>query len=213
LYANARQTVWGIAVLVVAGIAVALYASSDFGGGRKRDAGLAQPPNSQDCKEGKLPERIVAGCTMIIDGGSLSGKDLADIYELRGDAFLELRQFARALADWDQLYRVLPIPTVYLKRANLYMKVAQFDEAGLQLDQGLRRIQQLQASLSSPELEASLKQLNDDIASAQDRLTLLRSVEPMWVAYLKEIQMSGPATYSNWSGPPYEAYEKYRKLQ
>lgn len=154
----------------------------------------------------------MAGCTAVLQGPPPAAEKLAQAYLLRGDAYAQLRDFAKALDDYRQSFEAAPEPRVNVARARLYMQAAKFSEADLQLDQASARISQREAGNPTAEQGEALKQLAAEIAALQAEMTLSRIVEPLWVAYLKEIQTSGPDAYGNWSGPPYDLYLQNRKV-
>lgn len=173
---------------------------------------VAGPADPADCVKDKEPRAIVAGCTAILKGPPPAAERLAQVYLLRGYAYTQLRDFAKALDDYGRSFDVAPEPRINVARARLYMQAAKFNEAALQLDQASARIVQRETGNPTAEQREALKQLATEIAALQAEMTLSRIIEPLWVAYLKEIQGGGPGAYGNWSGPPYDLYLQNRKV-
>jgi tetratricopeptide (TPR) repeat protein len=88
-----------------------------------------------------LADLIISGCTAVIESGKLTGKDLANIFNNRGNAYAAMkREFDRAIADYDQAIQRAPnLPGPYLNRAQTKSKKG--DRAGFDAD--IARFKQL----------------------------------------------------------------------
>ena len=71
-----------------------------------------------------LADLIISGCTAVIESGKLTGKDLANIFNNRGNAYAAMkREFDRAIADYDQAIQLAPnLSGPYLNRAQTKSK-------------------------------------------------------------------------------------------
>jgi tetratricopeptide (TPR) repeat protein len=54
------------------------------------------------------PDLVIAGCTALIQSGHLATKELATTFNNRGVAYGDQRDYARAIADYDQAIRLNP---------------------------------------------------------------------------------------------------------
>ena len=99
---------------------------------REAEAKRKQLPEMQKkCAEaynqGKDHDAIV-GCTAIIDGKFLEGKDLAQIYAVRGAAYLRKKDFAKALADFEAASA--NDPTEFQNYLGAYIAATQLGDKG-----------------------------------------------------------------------------------
>ncbi len=62
----------------------------------------------KDCVQKLDPDRRVRGCTAVIRSGQWQGKDLAWAYYNRGIAYKNLKDYRRAIEDYDQALRLDP---------------------------------------------------------------------------------------------------------
>jgi len=86
---------------------------------------VAQTQQQLDCEhidmEGSpnASDLIINGCTAVIESGKFTGKDLANIFNSRGNAYAMKREFDRAIADYDQAIRLAPNnPGPFMNRAH-----------------------------------------------------------------------------------------------
>jgi hypothetical protein len=90
---------------------------------------------------------IINGCTAVIESGKFTGKDLANIFNSRGNAYAMKREFDRAIADYDQAILLAPnLPGPFLGRAQTKSKKG--DRAGFDAD--IARLKQLCGGPSLP---------------------------------------------------------------
>jgi tetratricopeptide (TPR) repeat protein len=76
------------------------------------------------------PEQSIRGCSDIISMRTVTGDGRAQAYKLRGDRYRELRDYERALADYDQVIRMRgDHPGAYYRRSEVYLAQRQFDLA------------------------------------------------------------------------------------
>lgn len=88
-------------------------------------------------------------------------------------------------------------------RSLIFRRLAFFDLAKRDLD---RADALVDANLKSGRPDEDASVWADDIRNAKKDLDLYRSMEVLWVSYLKEIQAAGD--YQNWQGPPFDLYVK-----
>lgn len=75
-------------------------------------------------------EQSIRGCSDIISMRTVTGDGRAQAYKLRGDRYREIRDYERALADYNQVIRMRgDHPGAYYRRAEVYMAQGQFDLA------------------------------------------------------------------------------------
>ena len=81
----------------------------------------------------------IAGCTQAIGSGRFSGTGLAKLLNNRGVAYLNTRDFDRAIADYDRAISLAPNAAAPLNgRGVAYMAKNDFDHALADLDQAIR---------------------------------------------------------------------------
>ena len=72
----------------------------------------------------------LAACNELIANRDRSDSDFADLVGARGYAYYRLKDFPRALADYDEAIRLRPNdPDAYLDRGLIFLDTAKFDEA------------------------------------------------------------------------------------
>lgn len=59
-------------------------------------------------KDGAAPDLKIGGCTAAIQSGKFTGNDLAAAFLNRGNAYLNMKDYDRAIADYDQSLRLNP---------------------------------------------------------------------------------------------------------
>jgi tetratricopeptide (TPR) repeat protein len=76
------------------------------------------------------PEESIRGCTDLIAMRSITGDGRAQAYKLRGDHYRGLRNWERALADYNQVIRMRgDHPGAYYRRSEVYLAQGQYDLA------------------------------------------------------------------------------------
>ena len=76
------------------------------------------------------PEESIRGCSDIISMRSITGDGRTQAYKLRGDRYRELRDWPRALADYNQVIRMRgDHPGAYYRRSEVYLEQGQYDLA------------------------------------------------------------------------------------
>lgn len=76
------------------------------------------------------PEQSIRGCSDIISMRTVTGDGRAQAYKLRGDRYRELRDYERALADYDQVIRMRgDHPGAYYRRSEVYLAQGQYELA------------------------------------------------------------------------------------
>ncbi len=93
----------------------------------------------------------------------------------------------------------------YLDRAYLRMRLDQFDGAKADLDHANQLVN---TALSSGTEAGEAKHGADAIRKAKESLELSKTLEPLWVAYLRELEAAGPAAWENWRAAPWSLYRK-----
>ena len=75
-------------------------------------------------------EQSVRGCSDLISMRSITGDGRAQAYKLRGDRYREMRDWDRALSDYNQVIRMRgDHPGAYYRRSEVYLAQHQFDLA------------------------------------------------------------------------------------
>lgn len=70
------------------------------------------------CDEANTPQQGISTCTRQIEAGQFKGRDLAITYVNRGVAFHRLKQYAKAVADFDKALKIAPrLPQAWNNRA------------------------------------------------------------------------------------------------
>jgi tetratricopeptide (TPR) repeat protein len=64
--------------------------------------------NKQQCIGGASSDLRVKGCTALIESSQLSGRGLAAVHGLRGNAYLQSRDYDHAIADFSEAIRINP---------------------------------------------------------------------------------------------------------
>src|SRR5262245_40829284 len=81
-------------------------------------------------KDGATPELKISGCTAVIQSGRYSGRNLAIVFTIRGNAYRKEGQYDRAIADYDQAIRIDPnLADAYFSRGAAYDEKEQYDRA------------------------------------------------------------------------------------
>lgn len=118
--------------------------------------GAAMPAAAGDtdaCDPTVAADQRIRGCNALIQSGDLGGNDLADAYIARGDAYAEISEHARALADFDEAIRLgeeqvkanddgearRALANAYYKRGGFHVwRKADFSRGIADLDQAIR---------------------------------------------------------------------------
>jgi len=83
-------------------------------------------------------EERIAGCTAVIEAETGPGTNLAWAYNLRALAYVEIRDFDRAIADFSRLVELQPKePRVHYNRGTTYFRKGDFDRAIADYDQAI----------------------------------------------------------------------------
>ena len=103
------------------------------------DLPTARADMADDCVQSADLDLSIGGCTAAIRSGRWSGKDLAPAYYNRGNAYSDLGQHQRAIADYDQALRLdSGYVDAYYNRGVAYRKLGQHQRAIADYDQALR---------------------------------------------------------------------------
>ena len=70
--------------------------------------GCGQEQVVEDCSQNKDPDRRIRGCTQIIEREDASPIYIAGAYEARGLAYHKMRDYDRAIADFDKAIELNP---------------------------------------------------------------------------------------------------------
>lgn len=62
----------------------------------------------QDCEQDEDPKRKIEGCTSLIEEGKLTREVIAIAHMLRGNAYDDVGERARAIADYDKAVELNP---------------------------------------------------------------------------------------------------------
>src|ERR1043166_1245045 len=89
------------------------------------------------------PDQQVSGCTVAIQSGRWSGKDLVRVFQDRGLAYYDKRDYDHAIADYDQAIKLDPKNAnalrfralAYYRKQDYLHAIADFDEA-IRIDPG-----------------------------------------------------------------------------
>jgi tetratricopeptide (TPR) repeat protein len=106
-------------------------------------AGMVKEGMVKDCEQDRNWNLKISGCTAMIDSGQYSGRNLALAYNNRGNTYIELGEYSRAIEDFDQAVRLVPNNAIpYTGRGDAYGELGQraraiedYDKA-VQLDPG-----------------------------------------------------------------------------
>ena len=127
----ARSRQWSMTALAAAALALASVTMP------------AQAQSWRDLKCTGNPDvpwaEQIAGCTQAIGSGRFSGTGLAELLNNRGVAYLNTRDFDRAIADYDRSISLIPNAAAPLNgRGVAYMAKGDFDHALADLNQAIR---------------------------------------------------------------------------
>jgi tetratricopeptide (TPR) repeat protein len=100
--------------------------------------GQAHADARADCLQAGNAELSVKGCSEVIASGKWSGPNLVWAYVNRGDGYHQLRQYDRAIADYDEALLLKPGDADALfNRARAYYQLGQYGRALQDYDQSL----------------------------------------------------------------------------
>ncbi|MEX0853026.1 MAG: tetratricopeptide repeat protein [Bauldia sp.] len=100
-------------------------------------AGPAAADDVADCRSGE-PQRVIAGCTAIIDKGGLEEEALAEAYRNRGIAYLRASDLDRAASDFDQAIEIKPDSAeAHNSRGFIHLSKREFDAAFAEFGKGI----------------------------------------------------------------------------
>jgi hypothetical protein len=100
-----------------------------------------QPDSADQCMKSPFPDRMIGACTAIIQSGRLDGRPelQSSIYQARGSAFAQYKQFDLALADLDRAVALSPADAnAFYNRAVTFERKGDFDSAITDLNEALR---------------------------------------------------------------------------
>ena len=100
-----------------------------------------QPDSAEQCMKSPFPDRMIGACTAIIQSGRLDGRPelQSSIYQARGSAFAQYRQFDLALTDLDRAVALSPADAnARYNRAITFERKGDFDSAITDLNDALR---------------------------------------------------------------------------
>ena len=93
----------------------------------------------ENCEQERDWNLRIGGCTAVIRAGQWQGKELAWAYYNRGNAYRNLGEPRRAIADYDQALRLDPEhANAYGNRGNAYLALGEYRRAIQDYDQVLR---------------------------------------------------------------------------
>lgn len=93
-------------------------------------AASAQTPEQLCTASDVAPERQIAGCTAIIRSREYQGEKLAAIFNRRGIAYTRIRQFDKAIADYNEaILHDISNADVFYNRGLAYRRKGDFDHA------------------------------------------------------------------------------------
>ena len=106
------------------------------------ETGTAQSQQQIDSCNGKnnsTPDSQIISCTELIQNPKYAGADLAGMLGRRGRVYYGMRQYDRAIADYDEAIRLDPNNAVVVyARGAAYMDKGQYDRAIADYDQAIR---------------------------------------------------------------------------
>ncbi len=166
------------------------------------DEAVASLRDHRDCDQAKDAARRVKGCSNVIDAlRSRATAVDALAYENRALAYEELRDYGRALADFDRAIALNPNYVLALvDRAGLHRFQGQNGAAQRDFAEAAQQVDRMAARSADPELAKFAKELRDRAIGSSDE----EQLEQRWIAYLKELEAAND--YQNWSDRPYTLY-------
>jgi tetratricopeptide (TPR) repeat protein len=111
------------------------------------------------CLRNDADYATISACDRLISSGA-AGPDLAGAYKVRGDAFLQRREYDRAINDYDQALRIKPdYAHAFLERGRAYALKAEYDDAIADFNKAIRL---------EPKFVAAFDQRGNAFASKKD---------------------------------------------
>ncbi len=111
-----------------------------------------------DCKQTKDLKRTIRGCTQIIArAGKVSSKDRGLAYENRGTAYLNKREYKRAIADLTKALELNPNAVAYAARGRAYEALGNKEKAKADHDRSFELASSKKSSIPASEVAACEK--------------------------------------------------------
>ena len=111
----------------------------------------------------KQTDKVIEDCTQAI----LQDPDFQEALLMRATAFSSLKQYDRAVADFDAVLKLHPRSATFVSRGNQYMLLKKYDAALADFSEAIRRMPNRSAAY---ELRANARQkLGDTKGAADDR--------------------------------------------
>src|SRR5690348_13830754 len=86
-----------------------------------------------------LAKDKAAACTALIDGKLLQGEEIASAYYFRGEAYKDMAQWDKAMADLNEAIRLAPDAAApYAARGDLFSNTEKFDQAIADFDKAIQ---------------------------------------------------------------------------
>jgi tetratricopeptide (TPR) repeat protein len=93
-------------------------------------AASAQTPEQLCAASDVTPQRQIAGCTALIKSHEFHGEKLAGIYNRRGIAYTRIREYDKAIADYNEaILHDISNSDVFYNRGLAYRRKGDFDHA------------------------------------------------------------------------------------
>ena len=131
--------------------------------GLKRLSGTSAPKKdgtdaAGDCKQTKDLKRTIRGCTQIIArAGKVSSKDRGLAYENRGTAYLNKRDYKRAIADLTKALELNPNAVAYAARSRAYEALGNKEKAKADHDRSFELASSKKGAIPASEVAACEK--------------------------------------------------------
>ena len=132
-----------------------------------------------DCNS-PSPERAISGCSIVIEGGSSIGMDLATAYVARGNASEAEGDHDRVIADLTKAIEMSPaMAGAYSNRANIYYRLGQLDTALADYNEAIRLNLNFAGAYYN---RGNLLSQKGDLAGALTDLTAALHLEPTYAS-------------------------------
>lgn len=125
----------------------------------------------RDCHMGfeREPDRVISGCALALESGSLAKRERVGIYINRGNAYGKKGDFDHAIADYGEAIRIDPNSwDAYYDRGITYKEMGDFDRAIADCDEAIRVDPKRAAAYHNRGTFYSLKGDNDRAMSSYD---------------------------------------------
>jgi tetratricopeptide (TPR) repeat protein len=99
--------------------------------------------DKDDCTQYNSSEAAINACTRAISSRAFRGRDLAALYKARAEKYHDVKQFGRAIADWDEVIKLAGSSAGDLRdghyyRARTLLELKQFDRVIADMNEALR---------------------------------------------------------------------------